>query len=89
LRLIIPSKTKKTEKTLYVEVKRQDGWVENKKQSAGRGNVHERSCKYFTPGLIEIMQKKGKISGILPFWVVFIGDITRDPKADKRNSSVV
>src|SRR5437899_6505887 len=38
----------KTGKTLYVEVKRQDGWVENKQRKAGRGNAHERSCKFFT-----------------------------------------
>jgi len=72
-----------THKKLYVEVKRQDGWVEGKHRSAGRGNAHERLCKYFTPGLLKILSRAGKIdygdSGILPFWVVFIGDITRDP----------
>jgi len=36
----------KTKKTLYVEVKRQDGWVEGKERSAGRGNAHERSNKF-------------------------------------------
>ncbi len=41
-----------TGKTIYVEIKRQDGWVEGKKRSAGRGNAHERLCKYFTPGFI-------------------------------------
>ena len=70
-----------TEKTLYVEVKRQDGWVENKPRSAGRGNVHERSCKFFTPGLLKILRKHGKLGrSVLPFWVVFQGDIARDPK---------
>src|SRR3989344_6937704 len=70
----------KTKKTLYVEVKRQDGWVEGKTRSAGRGNAHERSCKFFTPGLLKILRKHGKLSNeILPFWVVFQGDITRDP----------
>ena len=70
----------KTKKRLYVEVKRQDGWVEGKKRSAGRGNAHERSCKYFTPGLLKILREKGKIGDdILPFWIVFQGDITRDP----------
>jgi type II restriction enzyme MunI len=43
----------KTKKPLYVEVKRQDGWVEGKEKSAGRGNAHERSCKFFTPGLLK------------------------------------
>lgn len=70
----------KTGKTLYVEVKRQDGWVEGKPRSAGRGNAHERSCKFFTPGLLKILREHGKLSEkVLPFWVVFQGDITRDP----------
>ena len=69
-----------TEKTVYIEVKRQDGWVEGKKRSAGRGNAHERSCKYFTPGLQKILKEKSNLDeGVLPFWVVFQGDITRDP----------
>ena len=70
----------KSGKTLYVEVKRQDGWVEGKSRSAGRGNAHERSCKYFTPGLLRILREKGQIpDNALPFWIVFQGDITRDP----------
>ena len=69
-----------TSKTLYVEVKRQDGWVEGKPRSAGRGNAHERSCKYFTPGLLTILRRKGGIvEPHLPFWTVFQGDISRDP----------
>jgi len=69
-----------TKKTLYVEVKRQDGWVEGGKRSDGRGNAHERSCKYFTPGLLEIMRKQGRLGNqALPFWTIFLGDITRDP----------
>ena len=72
----------KTKKILFGEIKRQDGWVEGKNPSAGRGNVHERLCKLFTPGLLK---KYREVSGIkdkniLPFWVVFEGDITRDPK---------
>jgi type II restriction enzyme MunI len=71
----------KTGKILYVEVKRQDGWVEGKTRSAGRGNAHERSNKLFTPGLMKLMREHGKISAdALPFWVVFQGDIARDPK---------
>ena len=69
-----------SKKTLYVEVKRQDGWVEGKPRSAGRGNAHERSCKYFTPGLLKILRQAGHIPApALPFWTVFQGDITRDP----------
>lgn len=72
---------KRTKKTLYVEVKRQDGWVEGKPRNAGRGNAHERSCKLFTPGLQRILREYGNIAeDQLPFWVVFEGDIARDPK---------
>jgi len=71
----------KTKKTLYVEVKRQDGWVEGKPRKAGRGNAHERSNKFFTPGLIKLLREQGGLGDdVLPFWVVFQGDIARDPK---------
>lgn len=70
----------KTRKKIYVEVKRQDGWVEGGKRSDGRGNAHERSSKFFTPGLLEALRKEGNIdSDKLPFWTVFQGDITKDP----------
>lgn len=76
---------KQTGKILFGEIKRQDGWVEGKNPSAGRGNAHERLCKLFTPGLLKAYRKIGKIQNkeILPFWVVFIGDITRDPKRNR------
>jgi len=71
----------KTNKTLYVEVKRQDGWVEGKERKAGRGNAHERSNKFFTPGLMKLLREKGGLGDdVIPFWVVFQGDIARDPK---------
>jgi hypothetical protein len=74
----------KTNKTLYVEVKRQDGWVEGKAMSAGRGNAHERGCKLFTPGLQKIMRAKSNLGPeVLPFWIVYQGDITRDPKRNR------
>jgi len=67
-------------KTIYVEVKRQDGWVEGGKRSDGRGNAHERSCKFFTPGLQKLLREHGNLGpDVLPFWTVFQGDITRDP----------
>ncbi|MCK5847588.1 MAG: MunI family type II restriction endonuclease [Caldisericia bacterium] len=70
----------KTLKTIYIEVKRQDGWVEGGKRSDGRGNAHERSCKFFTPGLLKILRETGNLGkDVLPFWTVFQGDITRDP----------
>jgi hypothetical protein len=70
----------KLDKILYVEVKRQDGWVEGKPRSAGRGNAHERSNKFFTPGLLKALRARGHLGDdVLPFWTVFQGDITRDP----------
>ena len=74
-----------TGKILFGEIKRQDGWVEGKKPSAGRGNAHERMCKLFSPGLIKAYRKIGGITdtSILPFWVIFEGDITRDPKRNR------
>ncbi len=74
-----------TQKILFGEIKRQDGWVEGKEPSAGRGNAHERLCKLFTPGLQQAYRRIGKIDSedILPFWVVFEGDITRDPKRNR------
>jgi Type II restriction enzyme MunI len=69
-----------TDKTIYIEVKRQDGWVEGGKRTDGRGNAHERSCKFFSPGLQKILREKGNLGdNVLPFWTVFQGDITRDP----------
>jgi len=66
-------------KKIFVEVKRQDGWVEGLPRSAGRGNAHERLCKYFTPGLSKILERESGIENALPFWIVFIGNITKDP----------
>jgi len=75
----------RTKKILFGEIKRQDGWVEGKDPSAGRGNAHERLCKLFTPGLLNAYRRIGNIHNtkILPFWVVFVGDITRDPKRNR------
>lgn len=77
-------RNKKNGKTLFGEIKRQDGWVETTTSSAGRGNAHERSCKYFAPGLMKIIREKGGLSQeILPFWLVIVGDITRDPRRNR------
>lgn len=71
-------------KVLFGEIKRQDGWIETTNLAAGRGNAHERSCKYFTPGLLKVIREKSGISDeILPFWIVFVGDITRDPRRNR------
>ena len=78
-------RNKKSGKILFGEIKRQDGWVEGKEPSAGRGNAHERMCKLFTPGLIEKYRELSGITSddILPFWIVLEGDITRDPKRNR------
>lgn len=75
----------RTGKILFGEIKRQDGWVEGKDPSAGRGNAHERMCKLFTPGLIKAYRQIGGITdtSILPFWVILEGEITRDPKRNR------
>lgn len=74
----------KNGKILFGEIKRQDGWIETTSMQAGRGNAHERSCKYFTPGLLRIMRETGKLPNtILPFWLVIVGDITRDPRRNR------
>lgn len=68
-----------TGKEIYIEIKRQDGWVENKQRHDGRGNAHERLCKYFTPGLLRVMRSASGIGADnLPFWIVMQGDVTRD-----------
>lgn|GEM_PF-321184 len=74
----------RNKKVLYGEIKRQDGWNETNTPAAGRGNAHERSCKYFTPGLLKVIRDASGISEeILPFWVVFLGDITQDPRRNR------
>ncbi len=77
-------RNRKNNKVIFGEIKRQDGWVENTTMSAGRGNAHERSCKYFTPGLMKALRESSGVSeDILPFWVVLVGDITRDPRRNR------
>lgn len=71
-------------KILFGEIKRQDGWTELTDMKAGRGNAHERSCKYFSPGLMKIIRETSGLSDeILPFWLVIVGDITRDPRRNR------
>lgn len=77
-------RNKSNGKILFGEIKRQDGWIETTSMQAGRGNAHERSCKYFTPGLMRTLRKAGGLSeDILPFWLVIVGDITRDPRRNR------
>ncbi len=75
----------KNNKVIFGEIKRQDGWIEGTESSTGRGNAHERSCKYFTPGLMKAIKEKSNLNTdeILPFWLVLIGDITKDPKRNR------
>lgn len=71
-------------KVLFGEIKRQDGWVETTDMKAGRGNAHEICCKYFTPGILRLLREKSRLSDdILPFWIVFAGDTTRDPRRNR------
>ena len=71
-------------KILFGEIKRQDGWTETTDMQAGRGNAHERSCKYFAPGLIKVLREQsGRSDEILPFWLIIVGDITRDPRRNR------
>ena len=71
-----------TKKIIFGEIKHQEGWIEGGTSSDGRGNAHERCFKLFSPGLLKKYREVSKItdSGDLPFWVVFNGNITRDPK---------
>lgn len=59
-------------RTVYVEVKR---------QQAG-GNAHERACKYWTPGILDSMRRKGGWSDplVVPCWWIFTGGLTRAPR---------
>ena len=77
-------RNQKNGKVLFGEIKRQDGWIETTKPEAGRGNAHERCSKYFSPGLRrELQLQSGLSEEILPFWIIFMGDITRDPKRNR------
>ena len=59
------------DKILFGEIKRQDGWTESTNMQAGRGNAHERSCKYFTPRLMRTLRQRSNMSEeILPFWLL-------------------
>lgn len=65
-------KNQLTDKSVFVEVKRQD---------KGRGNAHERACKFFTPGLLKIGREKGNISDDhFPYVLVFSNGIAHDKK---------
>ena len=73
-------KTKIGEESAAFIKRKNNGWVEGGTRQDGRGNAHERSCKFFTPGLKDALQQKGNLDeSIIPFWVMFMGDITRDP----------
>ncbi len=77
-------RNKQNGKTLFGEIKRQNGWIETTQMKDGRGNAHERCCKYFTPGLQQALRNKSGLSPeIFPFWIVFVGDITRDPRRNR------
>ncbi|WP_203664785.1 MunI family type II restriction endonuclease [Lacticaseibacillus sp. 53-4] len=73
-----------THKKIFIELKRQDGWVEGKTPSAGRGNAHERGLKHFSPGILDTEKSASGITdGFLPFLLIYVGDITRDPRRNR------
>ena len=67
---------------IYIELKKQSGWVEDKSSAVGCGNAHERGCKLFAPGLIKLLRQKTFLDdpNFLPFVIIYTGDISRDPK---------
>ncbi|MBR2209098.1 MAG: MunI family type II restriction endonuclease [Synergistaceae bacterium] len=74
----------KNGKILFGKIKRHYGWTEKTNVQEGRGNAHEISCKYFTPGLMKVIREASGISDeILTFGVIFVGDITRDPRRNR------
>ena len=52
----------KSGKILFREIKRQDGWTETTSIQQGRGNAHERNCKYLALGLMRLLRKTGGLS---------------------------
>ena len=78
---------RRTGKKIFIELKTQNGWVEGGKPADGRGNVHERACKHFTPGITKLERKVSGINDInfKPFIIIFTGNITLDPR---RNSEI-
>lgn len=74
----------KTGKKIYIEIKRQDGWTSETEQKAGRGNAHERGLKHFAPGILEKEKSKSGITdSFLPFIIIYVGDITIDPRRNR------
>ena len=61
---------KLTDRTMWVEIKRQ--------QAAG--NAHERACKYFTPGIVSAAQRIGNLGEGFPFWLLFTNGIASDER---------
>lgn len=55
-------------------------FVEIKRQYAGRGNAHERACRYFTPGMVKHLKKYCNVKTVMPMWLVFSNGITTDKK---------
>ena len=66
-----------TERTVFVEIKRQQDPNETKK----KGNAHERACKYFAPGLIEVARERGNIAPKhFPFFWIFTDGLATYPQ---------
>ena len=54
---------------------------QSKSGDAGRGNAHERACKYYTPGLLKIGRQIGNQPDyVSPYCLIFSGGIATDKK---------
>lgn len=77
---------RKTHKKIFIEVKHQNGWVEDTQEKDGRGNAHERGLKHFAPGILQAETKASHMEnpdGFLSFILLFTGRITRDPRRNR------
>lgn len=61
-------------------------WVEIKRQKAD-GNVHERACKYFAPGLVRRAEELTNVKR--PFYFIFAGGMVDTPgESDKYHAAI-
>jgi len=73
-------------KSLFGAIKRQDGWKLQTCTPDAVTPIKEvaNTLHHFTPGLLKVIRDASGISDkILPFWVVLVGDITRDPRRNR------
>ena len=64
-------RNRRTKRTIFVEIKRQ----------GAAGNAHERSCKYFAPGIVRKAREIGNIrEEHFPFWLIYTGEMIIDTR---------